>query len=127
MQHSVSIYPFKLSFFQVESAMSSTSIDTRLTKLVDVQTKFKNANAEPLEALAKDHHMLLKSQVQLQEKLGKDFVGLTLHQTLSDLIQGDEIKQADKLKQDFKLTDRRYVFGSTFYLPNLPNFYEFAP
>ena len=90
--------------------MSSSSIDTRLTKLVDVQTKFKNANAEPLEALAKDHHMLLKSQVQLQEKLGKDFVGLTLHQTLSDLIQGDEIKQADKLKQDFKLTDRRYVF-----------------
>ena len=107
--------------------MSSTSIDTRLTKLVDVQTKFKNANAEPLEALAKDHHMLLKSQVQLQEKLGKDFVGLTLHQTLSDLIQADEIKQADKLKQDFKLTDRRYVFSSTFYLPNLPNLFDFAP
>ena len=91
--------------------MSATSIDTRLAKLVDVQTKFKNANAEPLDALAKDHHMLLKSQATLQEKLGKDFVGLTLHKTLSYLIQGDEIKLADKLRQDFKLTDRRYVMN----------------
>ena len=75
-----------------------------------MQELFKKAKTEPLAALAEDHHRLLKAQSNLEEKLGRTFLGQTLHQTMSDLIQYDEIKLADKLKSDFKLTDRRYAW-----------------
>jgi hypothetical protein len=95
---------------QVERAMAATRTETRQAILVNVQELFKKAKAEPLAALTEDHYRLLKAQGGLEEKCGKSFVGLTLHQTLSDLIQYDEHKFADKLRQEFKLTDRRYTW-----------------
>ena len=95
---------------QIERAMAATRTETRQAILVNVQDLFKKAKEEPYANLAEDHYKLLKAQGVLEERLGKSFVGLTLHQTLSDLIQYDEIKFADKLRQDFKLSDRRYAW-----------------
>ena len=79
--------------------------------LVNVQELFKKAKDEPMAVLAEDHYRLLKAQAIIEEKLHKtDVVGLTLHDTLEDLINSDEMKYADKLRQDFKLSDRRYAW-----------------
>ena len=79
--------------------------------LVNVQELFKKAKDEPMAALAEDHYRLLKAQAIIEEKLHKtDVVGQTLHDTLVDLIRDDEMKYADKLRQDFKLSDRRYAW-----------------
>ena len=46
----------------------------------------------------------------MEEKTGKNFVGLTLHQTLEDLVMTEDLKSADKIRADFKLSDRRYAW-----------------
>ena len=95
---------------QIERAMAATRTETRQAILINVQELFKKAKNEPLAALAEDHHKLLKTQRNLEEKMGKDFVGLTLHQTLEDLVMCEDLKMADKIRQDFKLSDRRYAW-----------------
>lgn len=98
------------ALYQIERAMAASRTETRQAILVNVQELFKKAKAEPFVALAEDHHKLLKAQNALEEKLGKNFVGLTLHQTLCDLIQYDEFKSAEKLKQEFKVSERRFTW-----------------
>ena len=46
----------------------------------------------------------------LEEKLGKLYVNLSLHQTLHQLLQDRELKLADKLKSEFKLSERKYFW-----------------
>ena len=60
----------------------------------------------------------------LEEKLGKLYVNLSLHQTLHQLLQVNlslhqtlhqllqdrELKLADKLKSEFKLSERKYLW-----------------
>ena len=49
-------------------------------------------------------------QAMLEEKLGKLYVNLSLHQTLHQLLQDRELKLADKLKSEFKLSERKYFW-----------------
>ncbi len=115
---------------QFERAVAATRTETRLAILVNAQDLYKKAKEDSTAALVDDFHRLTKFQVwhskyqlrsyyhfhvglqaNLEEKLGgKTFVGLTLHQTLADLVQAGEVKMADKLRQDFKLSDRRYTW-----------------
>ena len=95
---------------QIERAMAATRTETRQAILINVQDLFKKAKNEPLAALAEDHSKLLKTQTNLEEKTGKNFVGLTLHQTLEDLVMTEDLKSADKIRADFKLSDRRYAW-----------------
>ena len=95
---------------QIKRAFEAERTETRQAILVNVQDLFKKAKDEPIAALAQDHYKLLKAQVTLEEKLGKSFVGLTLHQTLADLLQYDENKFAENIRKDFQLSDRRYTW-----------------
>ncbi len=71
---------------------------------------FAKSKSEAQGSLVEDNIKLLKAQNNLEEKLGKEFLGLTLHQTIELLIEHDDMKSADKLKSDFKLSDRRYTW-----------------
>ena len=51
------------------------------------QELFHKSKNDALAALADENAKLLKCQSFLEEKLGKSFVGFSLHQTLEDLIQ----------------------------------------
>jgi hypothetical protein len=51
------------------------------------QELFHKSKNDALASLVEENAKLLKSQSFLEEKLGKSFVGLSLHQTLEDLIQ----------------------------------------
>lgn len=51
------------------------------------QELLHKSKADGLASLVEENSRLLKSQTFLEEKLGKSFVGLSLHQTLEDLIQ----------------------------------------
>ena len=95
---------------QVERSIAATRNETRQAILVNVQELFKKAKNEPLATLAEDHYKLLKTQANLEEKSGKSFVGLTLHQTLEDLVMNDELKTAEKIRSDFKIGDRRFLW-----------------
>ncbi|KAL1140171.1 hypothetical protein AAG570_000103 [Ranatra chinensis] len=76
--------------------------------LVAAQEMYKRAKNDVNAALCEEQLRLLKVQHALEEKFGKDLVGKSLHETLKLLLTKNEIKQADKLRADFKVPDRRY-------------------
>ena len=51
---------------------------------------------------------LIKHQKLLSERYTKDFLGLTLHDTVTELIKIGDIKNAEKLKHERKMSDKRY-------------------
>lgn len=54
------------------------------------------------------------SQVELEESHQKRYVNLSLSDTLSQLIVDNHTKDADKIRGDFKVPDKR--FGCRSYL-----------
>ena len=98
-----------------------------MAQLINVQELFHKASSqagaggvstkgETYASLAEDHHRLLKCQSMLEEKLpGKNFVGLTLHSTLADLVQEEELKLADKVNFQY-LYNACLEIGSYFLL-----------
>jgi len=85
-------------------------VEARLARLVAAQEQFKKGKEDFQLAICEENHKLIKYQSMLEEKLGKLYVNLSVHQTLVQLLQDREIKLADKLKAEFKLSERKYLW-----------------
>jgi len=106
---------------------STGRVEARLARLVQAQQHFKRGKEELSLAMCEENFKLIKYQSMLEEKLGKLYVNLSLHQTLTQLLQDREVKLADKLKSEFKLSERKYLwlkvraFGSSQQWTELAN------
>jgi len=85
-------------------------VETRLARLVTAQEQFKRAKEEFNLNMTEENHKLIKYQTGLEDKLGKIYVNLSLHNTISQLLKDNEVKLADKLRTEFKLSDRKYFW-----------------
>ena len=102
-----------------ERAVAGTrEAESRMRQLINVKESFDQAAKQQLSSgsqhgsssellascssLADEAHRLLRAQHELEKKFpGKNFVGMPLHQTISDLLQSEDsgqAKQADKLR-----------------------------
>ena len=90
-----------------EHAVSASNAETRMRELVNVQELFDRASkqqqhdpvSEACAPLVEEQHKLLKCQASLESKIpSSHFVGMSLHQTLSNLLQSDEHKLAEKVR-----------------------------
>jgi hypothetical protein len=69
---------------------------------------YRRGKLETNAALCEEQAKLLRHQRSLHDKLGGGgFVGLSAHDTLCKLLSMRELKLADKLKQEYKIPDRR--------------------
>jgi len=57
-----------------------------------------------LAGLCKDQQKLVTQQKSLTEKYGIEFVGLSLNDTVQELLNLDEIKLAEKLRAEYKVS-----------------------
>lgn len=46
----------------------------------------------------------------METKFGKPYLNLSLHETLIKLVEDNELKLADKLKSEFKISERKYFW-----------------
>ncbi|XP_065335778.1 vacuolar protein sorting-associated protein 16 homolog isoform X2 [Cloeon dipterum] len=70
---------------------------------------YKKGKSENYQSLCEEHARLLRQQRAMQEKLNtSNFVGLSVNATLKKLLLMKEHKLAEKLKQEYKIPDRRY-------------------
>ena len=97
----------RLSFAE---SYSSGRIESRIAHLVTAKDQFKKAREEFSAGIAEENNRLLSNQSRLEEKLGKPFLNLSLHETLKLLLKEGDTKTADKLKTDFKINDRKYYW-----------------
>jgi len=89
---------------------NSGRLETRLAAMVTAQEQFKRGREDFNLSITEETHKLLKYQAGLEEKLGKPFLNLSLHDTLSRLLEEKEVKLADKLKSEFKMSERKYFW-----------------
>ena len=68
---------------------------------------FKLARCDTNANLTEEQIKLLRYQRSLQETLNESVVGKSLHDTVKILLSHNEIKLADKLRTEFKFSDRR--------------------
>ncbi|KAF2355730.1 Vps16 C-terminal [Trinorchestia longiramus] len=91
-------------------AYAATRTDMRLGLLQSTAECFRRAKNELSTQLTEEQMRLLKCQVGLEEVHQKSYVNLSLADTLSQLLHDNHTKDADKIRTDFKLTDRRYWY-----------------
>uniref|UniRef100_A0A0K8U911 Vacuolar protein sorting-associated protein 16 homolog n=1 Tax=Bactrocera latifrons TaxID=174628 RepID=A0A0K8U911_BACLA len=102
-QKSIAEYHFR-------NALESDSLESNLPIIANSYTQGrKNIEAE----LCADTGKILKLQKNvLNPKYGKvhqiNFSGLSIHDTLLQLLQIGELKEAEKIKSDFKVPDKRF-------------------
>ncbi|XP_037091632.1 vacuolar protein sorting-associated protein 16 homolog [Pollicipes pollicipes] len=93
---------------RVREAYQETRVDLRISHLVAAQDCFKKAKNDFFATQTEDQHKLLKRQSNLEEKFNREYVGLSLHDTISRLILYGELKLADSLRAEYKISDKRF-------------------
>lgn len=83
----------------------NTSKDASLNSATECYSKGKQ---DFLASICKDQQKLLNHQKSLKEKFDRDFVGKSVHDTIHMLLTMHEIKLAEKLRAEYKVSDYCY-------------------
>lgn len=72
---------------------------------------YKRAKNEFMASICEEQIKLLKYQQQLEQQLqfGKTLVDLSLRDTIKELLSAKQSKLADKLRSEFKVSEKMYV------------------
>ncbi|XP_075148026.1 vacuolar protein sorting 16 [Haematobia irritans] len=102
-QKSIAEYHFR-------NAIESNTLESNLSIIANSYTQGRrNVEAE----LCSDTSRLMKLQKTLNNKYSSiygqvTFLGLSIHETMEKLLDLGEVKEVEKIKNDFKVPDRRY-------------------
>lgn len=86
---------------------------SREALLQSAQENFKLARNDTNAALTEEQIKLLRYQRSMEDTLQEIIVGKPLHDTVKILLLRNELKLADKLKSEYRISDRRY---NVFYI-----------
>lgn len=81
---------------------------TMEASLSAAQDSYRRARNEFAAGLCEEQQKLLRYQKTLEDKFRREFVGRSLHDTVYFLLVLHETKLADKLRTEYRVTDRRY-------------------
>lgn len=98
----------ELGNFHVHSSYSEKRIEGRVGALQNAVDEYYKAKNEFAAKATEDQIKLLRLQRHLQEDFDKPYLDLSLHNTVSTLIQDGHHKKAEQLYRDFKIPDKRY-------------------
>ncbi|XP_058063487.1 vacuolar protein sorting-associated protein 16 homolog [Anopheles bellator] len=76
----------------------------------DVSANYRRAGKLIEAELSEETKKLIKHQKLLNDKHQKEFHGLSLHVTVRKLLQLGDVRYAEKLKNEFKMPDKRYCW-----------------
>jgi len=99
-----------LAAHSLKESYTSGRIETRLSHLVTTQEYYRKSKHDFNLSVTEEQSKLLNHQTKLEEKFGRVYLNKSLHGTVSQLLEEGEIKLADKLRSDFKISDRKYLW-----------------
>ncbi|XP_029034323.1 vacuolar protein sorting-associated protein 16 homolog [Osmia bicornis bicornis] len=102
-------------WFITESYQRKNSM-AREALLQSAQENFKLARNDTNAALTEEQIKLLRYQRSLEDILHESIVGKPLHDTVQILLSHNELKLADKLRSEYRISDRRYWWLRIHYL-----------
>lgn len=98
------------------------------SSLIEITNNYKKAHKDLESELCDDHRKLMKQQKQLEEKYSRAFYGMSLHDTIKELLILGDVKQAEKIRGDHKMTDKHFWYlrienlGTSFQWDELEKF-----
>ncbi|CRK93076.1 CLUMA_CG006503, isoform A [Clunio marinus] len=98
------------------------------SSLIEISNNFKKGHKDVEAELSEDHRKLMKQQKVLEEKYARAFYGLSLHDTIRELLVLGDVKLAEKIKNDIKMSDKHFwylrieVLGSNYQWDELEKF-----
>jgi hypothetical protein len=91
----------------VETHDSIIKLDS---SLIEIASNYKRAHKDVEAELCEDHRKLLKQQKALDEKYGRAFHGISLHDTVKELLVLGDIKAAEKIRCEHKMSDKHFWY-----------------
>ncbi|KAK4048038.1 Vacuolar protein sorting-associated protein 16 [Microbotryomycetes sp. JL201] len=97
---------------ELEQSLSTEDFGERMAKVRSAAKSFGDDRDCAFEAKMTDEYLkLLTFQQSLeQESPGKSYVGLSVNDTIRHCIVNGQHKKADKLRSDFKVSDKRFWY-----------------
>lgn len=98
------------------------------SSLIEITNNYKKAHKDVESELCDDHRKLMKQQKILEEKFSRAFYGLSLHDTIKELLVLGDVKSAEKIRGDHKMTDKHFwylridILGSNYQWDELEKF-----
>lgn len=98
------------------------------SSLIEITNNYKKAHKDVESELCDDHRKLMKQQKLLEEKYSRAFYGLSLHNTIKELLVLGDVKQAEKIRGDHKMSDKHFwylrieVLGTNYQWDELDKF-----
>lgn len=118
--------------FLAQSEMSlDEALDSNIkldSTLLEISSNYKKAHRDLEAEICDDHRKLMKQQKVLEEKYTRTFYGQSLHDTVKELLTLGDIKAAEKIRNDHKMSDKHYwylrveILGSTYQWEELEKF-----
>lgn len=84
----------------------------RTTHLESAKEHYKKARNEVNMVLCEEQKKLLNKQKELQDKFKREFLELSLHDTVYRLLIMREFKIAEEMRINYRISDRKYVVGA---------------
>lgn len=106
------LYPIYFNLSLIQPLLSLYFQNSNIaSSLPTVSNAYKKQHKDLEAELCDDARKLLKQQQALSDKYSSQttqFYGLSVHDTIKQLLNIGDIKQADKMKSEYKVQDRRY-------------------
>lgn len=95
--------------YQIALLQQKNTLDEAITQLAEVKRAYQSISGKNFASKAVgEQERLLKLQKQLEVDFDQPFVGLSVSQTISNLLTEGQTSRAAKVKDDFKVTESRY-------------------
>lgn len=92
----------------IQESYKKNPVTSRLSSLVSAQEMYKKGKNDFLASLCEEQHKLLKYQQQWDAQFSHNFTDLSLRDTIKALLVLKQIKLAEKLKSEFKVSEKMY-------------------
>lgn len=106
-------------FLQEDDFLSQAEISLHESKdtqskleqsLIEITNNYKRAHKDVEAELTDDHRKLMKQQKSFEEKYSRTFQALPLHDTVRELLILGDIKSAEKIKSDYRMSDKHFWY-----------------
>lgn len=108
----------------VKNACNPENFSMSASMLESAREHYKKAKNEVYMMLCEDQKKLLMKQKELEDKFKREFVDLTLQDTIFRLLIMKETKMADNLRIIFRFSERKYWWLKIQSLAELQNWFE---
>ena len=81
-------------------------LESRISSIQTAQQIYANRKNEIMAGLCEEQIKLLKHQQSLEQQYGDPFLNLSLRDTIKKLLTKKEVKIAEKMRSEYKVSER---------------------